>query len=166
MKVIFLDFDGVILTLRTCAAHGRGWSSAAPDPVLSQVLRRVCGTGVRIVVSSAWRDMTTCRPKLAEADLEQFLHQDWRTGEINLEAARSRPAEIAEWLSRHPEVTDFRILDDEQWFWTEDQVPRFLKCCSENGAGARLMIALLEWSGMKNRSGTQFVTTDESNMPW
>lgn len=154
MKVIFLDFDGVILTLRTCVANElHGWSIAAPDPVLVNVLRRCCLEGVEIVVSSTWRTHEeSCKMKLADCGLVIFLHHDWRTIEKHYgEANESRPHEIGEWLSRHPEVTDYRILDDDSWKWTPEQAPRSLKCDAENGADARVMIALLEWAGARKK---------------
>lgn len=154
MKIIFLDFDGVILTLRTCVAHDkRGWSNAAPDPVLVNVIKRCCNQGVRIVVSSTWRTHeASCHAKLEEAGLLNFLHADWRTIEFySPEAALSRAVEIKEWLARHPEVEDFRILDDDTWMWTDKQKERFLKCDAEDGASARVMMALLEWAGAKDK---------------
>ena len=154
MKIIFLDFDGVILTLRTCIAHDQhGWSNAAPDPVLVNVLKRCCAQGVCIVVSSTWRThQETCHAKLEEAGLLNFLHADWRTIENHFGGAvDSRPYEIAEWLSRHPEVKDYRILDDDSWNWTQEQAPHSLKCCPEDGASARVMKDLLEWAGAKKK---------------
>lgn len=154
MKIIFLDFDGVILTLRTCVAHDKpGWSQAQCDPVLVNVIRRCCNAGVRICVSSTWRETeTTCKAKLEECGLINFLHADWRTPELRgKEATWDRRMEIEDWTNRHPEVEDYRILDDDTWAWTPHQNERFLKCCPEDGASARVLIALLEWAGAKKK---------------
>lgn len=166
MKIIFLDFDGVILTLRTCVAHDKpAWSNAEPDPVLVNVLRRCCErTNFFIVVSSTWRTHEpTCKAKLEECGLIKFLHADWRTIEKHHgEAAESRPAEIAEWLSRHPEVESYRILDDDAWTWTAEQKPNELKCCPEDGASARVMLALLEWAGLRKKPTIEPATPEET----
>jgi len=152
-NVVFLDFDGVILTLRTTAACGRGWSRSEPDAVLVKALTRCCHAGVKIVVSSAWRDQSNCIPKLAECGLDKYLHEDWRTKEIRVgECRKDRPEEIREWLSRHPEVTSYRILDDDPWDWNEDQKPNSLECCPEDGASARTIMALCEWAGCKRHN--------------
>lgn len=154
MKVIFLDFDGVILTMRTQAAAraeaGKrvGWSWAPPDPLLCSVLRACCAAGVRIVLSTSWRDMgDACDEKLRQAGLYELLHEDWRTTlKSSPGVASDRPFQIAEWLGRHPEVTNYRILDDEDWHWTGDQKVRFVKCHAEDGMGGRDMHRLLSWA--------------------
>lgn len=153
MKIIFLDFDGVILTGRTMLARlpAKGFSAARPDPVLCDLLKHCCENGVKIVVSSTWREIgDKAKSKLFDADLEQFLHPDWRT--ISTEC---RPAEIHEWLTRHPEVTDYRIIDDDDHHWDcsglpsiPDQRPHWLPCCSENGMQFHEMHALAEWAGL------------------
>lgn len=154
MKIIFLDFDGVILTLRTCVAHDKpGWSSAPPDPVLVNVIKRCCDSGVRICVSSSWRDAEDqCKAKLEECGLINYLHADWKTPELRgKEATWDRRLEIDDWLKRHPEVKDYRILDDDNWAWHAEQKERFLKCDPHDGASAQVMIALLEWAGDKKK---------------
>lgn len=150
MRVIFLDFDGVLLTLRTAFAWGSAWSKALPDPVLTHTLRRVCEIGVQIVVSSSWRDDSQmCLAKLRQANLDGFLHDDWRTVEVNLPDFKSRPAEIDNWLFRHKDCEDYRILDDDDWKWLPEQLPRVLKCCPNNGADAMVIEQLLQWAGLR-----------------
>ena len=149
MKVIFLDFDGVILTLRTKFASGKSWSAADPDPVLVAVLKRCCAKGVKLVISSTWRDINPrCHDVLKACGLFEFLHKDWRTGVSDTkEFARSRPEEVHEWIKRHTDdVDDYRILDDEDWRWDAIQALKFLKCDAEDGASARVLKQLLEFS--------------------
>jgi hypothetical protein len=149
-RVLFLDFDGVILTLRTTLAHGRGWNRAQCDMVLVTAIRRVCETGVRIVVSSTWRTLgTMAMDKLRECGLADHVHEDWRTKELAApELHGDRPLELREWLSRHPEVTDYRILDDDKFSWDADQLERWLVCDGEDGAPAKAIMALLKWAGV------------------
>lgn len=148
MPILFLDFDGVILTLRTTLAHKkRGWSNAPPDPVLCSLIAHVCDAGARIVVCSAWRDIEqSCKAKLAEADLVKFLHADWCTPDAaGLDSLDARPFEIADWLKRHPEETDYLIADDDHFRWTAEQEQRWLRCCPENGMMADEMRRLADW---------------------
>lgn len=157
MKIIFLDFDGVLMTLRTKIASGNcGWSAARPDPLVLNLLRLVCEHGARmgkpiqIVISSAWRDHEpACLEKLRDsawgtADTWTWLHEDWRTG-----SSGSRPREIEEWLAAHPDVTDYRILDDEDHQWTDTQRQKWLQCDPLNGLQAQEMNCLFDWAGLK-----------------
>jgi hypothetical protein len=154
MKIIFLDFDGVILTARTQAAARAeagqrvGWSRANPDQLVCAVLRACCAQGCRLVISSAWRDMgPKCDEKLKAGRLADLLHADWRTTlQTSGGLASDRPWQIAEWLSRHPEVTSYRIVDDEDWHWTGDQRIRFVKCDPMDGMPGKAMHALLSWA--------------------
>ncbi len=152
MKILFLDIDGVILTLRTAVAHQfRGWSNAAPDEVLCKLLRQVCGKGVKLVISSTWRAQEeACKDKLKECRLLKHLHEDWRTIRVSANDGHCRPAEITEWLSRHPEVEDYLIADDASFKWTPEQNGRWLRCYGENGMMAREMLKLAKWAGLRS----------------
>lgn len=153
MKIIFLDFDGVILTGRTMMARlpARGFSNANPDPVLCDLLRHCCETGIQIVVSSTWREIgDKAKSKLFDVDLEQFLHADWRTGSFE-----NRPREISEWLARHPEVTDYRIIDDDDHHWTAEQMPLWIQCHPYDGMLFNEMRALAEWAGLLEKPATR-----------
>ena len=146
MKIIFLDFDGVLLTGRTRMAYGSSWSSAKPDRVVCKLLDRVCATGPRIVVSSAWRDIEqACKEKLNQGDLLEFLHADWRTDPKGY----CRPKEISNWLAAHPEVTDYVIIDDEDHGWTDEQRVKFLPCDPMEGMLSIEMEILAKWGGLR-----------------
>lgn len=146
MKVLFLDFDGVILTLRTlCASEHMGHSSAAPDPMLCALIRRACQNGVKLVISSTWRSSEVpCKAKLTEGGLIEFLHADWRT----TDQGENRPKEIIDWLAEHPDVLDYRIADDDAFQWTPEQDARWLKCHPYDGMPAMVMKDLAEWAGV------------------
>lgn len=107
MKVIFLDFDGVIVI-------PPDWRKA--NPACIHRLNKITEiTGAKLVVSSTWR--------LTER-WEQCL-KDWGvTGEVigctpsrfvseNGSHIRSRSMEIRAWLDEHPEIEDFIVIDDE-----------------------------------------------------
>lgn len=156
MKVLFLDIDGVLLHYRTLmASEFMGHSNAEPDPMLCALLRRVCGTGVRIVMSSSWRDAeSACKGKLNEGGLVGFLHADWRTPEFGINQD-SRAREIEDWLVRHPETSDYRILDDDDFQWTDTQRAKWYECSPYDGMRAMDMRDLAEWAGVLRRPKSQ-----------
>ncbi len=119
MKVIFLDIDGVLCSARSCVAHGGYPAAGSPvswgrfDEVALKLLQEVIRhTGAVVVLSSNWR--TT-------VNLEAL---QWRLGvrieDVTREGAEAEPrgAQIHDWLVRHPDVTAYAILDDD-----EDMLP-------------------------------------------
>lgn len=150
MRIIFLDFDGVLMTLRTKVADQTTWSGSEPDPLVLKLLWRCCaaneqsGKPIRIVLSTAWRsNELICRDKLGH--VECWLHG----GQCKTGDRGNRSLEIADWLAVHPEVTDYRILDDEDHQWTDAQRQRWLSCHPSDGMMAEEMHALAEWAGLK-----------------
>lgn len=108
MKIIFLDFDGVIRV----AAAGVGLTA---DPAefchgRMRLLAAACmQTGARIVVSSDWRNLDN-RSQIENhlsPWLASYLHEDWATP-----ICGHRWNEVERWLSHHPEVTGYAILED------------------------------------------------------
>lgn len=111
MKIVFLDFDGVLNSLSFCRAFPqRGLIGL--DEVAVQRVRKICfRTGAKIVVSSSWRIIH------ALEDLQYRLGalglpMDWVIG-VTPKHLKSRGHEIQTWLDEHPEVTNFVILDDD-----------------------------------------------------
>lgn len=108
MKIVFLDFDGVIRV-----PIDGGWLGGdtygfcqGRMKALSRVLER---TGAKIVVSSDWRNFGEeeyCRRQLAPY-LDDHLHEDWMTPIIG-----HRWKEIERWLDEHPGVEKFVAIDD------------------------------------------------------
>jgi hypothetical protein len=114
-KVIFLDIDGVLV-------HIGMRESGSPlvekwDNNCVVRLARICKvTGAKIVVHSSWARIHKpgeLRGMFESAGLLEYLHPDFiavgiRDGESN-EKLRS----IKFWLSLHPEVGSYIILEDE-----------------------------------------------------
>jgi hypothetical protein len=133
-KVVFLDIDGV-LNGRWSIQPGdvEDYTPIWPEPV--RHLNRITDTtGAIIVIHSTWRWRQTLE------DLRDELQEYGITGNIfdatpNKDRSRcmlsgpgpwelrfygddrafelERPGSIQVWLDRHPEVTDFVILDDD-----------------------------------------------------
>ncbi len=118
-KTIFLDMDGVLCTVRAHIGQGeRGMMRALDREAMGllNVLAEVPGTPVLYVLSSTWR-MIYDRPGM-ESNLRQFgwrgeFHGDWCTIQ---DRTGHRGVEVADWLLRHPEVTDWVAIDDDSDF--------------------------------------------------
>lgn len=148
-RVLFLDFDGVIITPRSHVALGRqSGLMVDPDPVALGAVRKVCDTGVRLVITSAWRlNHERCRRFLEEQELAAYLHSDWCTRKDNHEKGDSRGAQIGDWLAQHPEVRTYRIVDDDRDIRPQ-QLPYFIHCHAMDGISYIGLKKLLEWAGL------------------
>ena len=141
MNIIFLDFDGVIVTSRQLlkpqpdpTTHALDVIIAAKaDPNCVAALNRLCDeTSAKIVVTSSWRRLAGFVDPLdyvreilrlwgvrAEViDVTPQLERDLivTTGDGNraqLTVAEQRSHEIQAWLDGNPNVTCFVILDDD-----------------------------------------------------
>ncbi len=141
--IIFLDVDGV-LNHQAIFTPAVGIAPLCPKAV-SRLLRLVDALNAQIVISSTWRLSagrfdTVHRQKLRDAGILARAHKDWRTIQLPVEfknglivdESATRGREIAEWLSRHPEHTEFAIIDDDSDMLPE-QMPRFVKTTFETG---------------------------------
>jgi hypothetical protein len=109
MKIIFLDFDGVInpITFHNSAS---GFSKAACANLQSILVK---DANVRIVISSAWRRLgiEKCREILKEHGVDS-------TKAISVTDAdggwdpQNRTEQIQRWLDAHKSVKQFIVLDD------------------------------------------------------
>lgn len=122
MRIVFLDFDGVVTTLKS------NWNL---DNEKMEMVKRICDeTGAKIVISSSWRRYTLADTiesltiKLEEKGLQPFLMPEYviditarmyafKHGKREEHFRIYRGVEIEQWLSEHPEVTNYVILDDD-----------------------------------------------------
>jgi len=113
MKVIFLDFDGVLNSWAWWARqppHTRDQRLYLLDPAAIGLLNQlVVRTGAHVVISSSWRIIaemkpaaTLCACGFTGAIIGQTPHNGTQRG-----------LEIAEWLEGHSDVESFVILDDD-----------------------------------------------------
>lgn len=131
MKVIFLDFDGVLNSSASFKMHARKRRKlmekdpeAAKQYHINEHLCEVCASNfqyildkcpdAKIVISSAWRnlyELDWLKEKLASYGIDSSKVID-KTGQVVRGFTYARGEEIGEWLSEHPEVTHFAIIDD------------------------------------------------------
>jgi hypothetical protein len=102
MRVLFLDFDGVLHAGPKVEAATAHWCWL---PALSQLLAR--HEDVRIVVHSTWR---------YDYNVEELRELVGRLGDrvVGATPAGGRLESIEAWLADHPGVSTFRILDDAE----------------------------------------------------
>jgi len=131
VKVLFLDIDGVLNSARTAVAF-RGYPHKFTpdhlgmfDTVAVNLIRGLCAKGgVSVVVSSAWR--------YSHGWDEIGRALDLPTMDQTPSLCGCRGDEIADWLRRHPEVTQYAIVDDDPDMLPE-QSPFFVKTDGFNG---------------------------------
>ena len=106
MKVVFLDIDGVLN------------DAVTTEDLMDDLLKKdhldclkmiIDATGAKIVLSSTWRLFSGARNDVKNALRTVGLEFIDKTKEL-----RDRASEVQEWLSRHPDVEQFVILDDEE----------------------------------------------------
>jgi hypothetical protein len=108
MKVIFLDFDGVINPISF--HHGSGFSKTACANIQSILTK---DPKVRIVISSSWRrnGLETCQKILKENGIDptKVIGMIEEKGGFMPDG---RDEQITHWLETHKEVKSFVVLDD------------------------------------------------------
>lgn len=132
MKILFLDIDGVMNYHKLLLAEG---IDAISEPALDLLKMIVFATDAKIVLSSTWRlwedARATVRKRLGTRGMD-FIDV---TKELRIKFSRSAPRadEIKEWLERHPEVTNFAILDDDPDAGLEELAGHFFQTSFDHG---------------------------------
>lgn len=152
MKAIFLDIDGVLNYTQWYVSDRNpgnlNGQEGDIDPMcVERVLRIVNETGAKVVISSDWRiswEGTLMRlermgltrdiviDKTPELIWTKIGRRNYMLMDDNDDYEYSRGREIDMWLEKHPECTNFVILDDRIDF-TEDQQPHFVHINSMYG---------------------------------
>lgn len=109
MKVIFLDFDGVLNTPATWGNYVHGDGSEAIDPERVELVNQIADqTGAMVVISSTWRRDRTVK------ELQELLNKRGATFTVlgkTVDTREERWKQIAkyfEWVN----VDRYIILDD------------------------------------------------------
>ena len=104
MKIIFLDIDGVLNCDKT--PNPRKFPYIVDRKLLARLKKLLDRTGAKVVLSSSWR----CDP----AGL--FAAKHWGVPFIGVcpdKPKSPRRKEMLAWLSGHPRVTRYAVIDDE-----------------------------------------------------
>lgn len=136
MKVIFLDFDGVINIptakfenehLAITCSHGR--DERLNDPIGIGLLNALClATKAEIVVSSSWRTagIQRMRQLLYNSGLDKAVKIQGCTP-YYLSYSTQRGEEVKAYLRDRPAIKEYIILDDDSDF-NEEQKKRLVLC--------------------------------------
>lgn len=120
--IIFLDIDDTVASLRSEFAYG---SITKLDPVVCTALANMAEAAqLKVVVASlrhidaGSRDFANLKSLFNEAGLgSQHLHHDQLAIKARQEGkVQSKWPSIEGWLARHPEVTNYVIIDDERCY--------------------------------------------------
>jgi len=122
MKVIFLDIDGVLITAKNSmndvagqAGTGNG-NSAFDEAAIENLNKLIALTDARIVISSSIRfnySISQLRSLLKCGGVKRPNIVDVTPFTVDPKTNSShRGTEIRAWLSNHPEVTNFLVIDD------------------------------------------------------
>ena len=127
MKVLFLDFDGVLNSEQSAKYwYAKGKRGLIDDacPIAAANLRMILENipDLKIVISSTWRckGLNYCQDCLirwdimTEPDRERVIGITPSSRDV---AYGPRGAEIKLWLEHHPEVEKFVIVDDDSDMW-------------------------------------------------
>src|SRR5690606_16675954 len=85
------------------------------------------------VVTSTWRKEVHVPMVLRAAGCVARFANPWRTEDVAEMGELSRPREIDAWLAEHGPASEYVILDDDGFAWTELQRGRWVACDSYNG---------------------------------
>lgn len=133
MKIIFLDFDGPLISYRSILANG-GIPMSTNEPDIKffdetaiKLIKSIANhTNAKIIVSSTWRD-SPCYENMAD-NLDLPI-----SGRLPLyDGKLTRGEEIRRWLNDNPRVTQYAIVDDDKDFY-DYQLPHLVNTPESNG---------------------------------
>lgn len=175
MKVIFLDFDGVLnsaasfLLEERIRKENKIFDDLCP---VNETLCRVCTSNFRhildevqdakIVISSTWRelfDIPWLQEKLASygIDKDRVIGVTPVVRPPRMSMSVERGQEIKAWLDQHPEITKFVIIDDNNIGKPFQQLgdldgPNFVRTHWNTGLTLSKAVEAVKILGGKNRS--------------
>jgi len=114
MKVLFLDFDGVLNLFPSPSRSGSFDKEACIN--LEMLLNRV--PDLKIVVSSSWRTygLDAIRDILKSNGIDPRRVLDITGHEESKDERDHRGFQVENWLKKHPKVKQYAIVDDHADF--------------------------------------------------
>lgn len=120
MKVLFLDIDGVANSAEDAKAT-RGVLGISPEKAFI-IGKIILDTDCKVVISSSWRNWPEGMEQIKQQIYPDIYDITPNSHLVHYED-KPRGTEIKTWLSQHPEVTRYAILDDDSDFF--DDQPLF-----------------------------------------
>lgn len=124
MKVLFLDIDGVVNKRNNFNPTGKDNLYPIDSYCALLVGRIQLLTGCEVVLSSSWRHHPEGVENVSKRVVELL--------DVTPTVGKYRGDEIRAWLSAHPEVKKYAILDDDVDILVE-QADNFFKTTFEDG---------------------------------
>lgn len=150
--IIFLDFDGVLNSMCSVLATGRG-GSVCPDAMAVGLMNRLVRVAdANVVISSAWRIGASIE------DLQLTLKR-WGGEEIAERVIGKTPqylecrgAEIAQWLAEHPnDHNGLWVIVDDDGDMLEEQRSRFVQTLHRDGFGVKEYVRAVQIIAPKHK---------------
>ena len=147
MKLIYLDFDGVICTNRACHAIGETGMNTYLDPTACKLVERlIVECDAKVVISSDWRlkhsktEIFNMLKSGGHHIIANNLHTRWATPDLLRDpkpSSRGKEIELslAE-IEAHDSVSNYVILDDVHDFMNY-QEKNVVLCDQDDGIGFR-----------------------------
>ena len=100
------------------------WNRFDPNSV-DMIIELIEDFAAKIVISSTWRfcAVKQLNNELTKSGLKKYLHKDWKTPQIY---PIHRGTEINMWFNKHPEVTNYVIIDDDENI-LDEQAPHLVQ---------------------------------------
>ncbi len=115
MKVIFLDFDGVLNTdryIRDC-----GHTGVVIHPEKIRLIKKIVdSTGAEIVLTTSWKEHWSPNPERCDAS-GKLINEIFERNGLTIydktpKTHLPREEEIRSWLEDNPDTENFVVLDD------------------------------------------------------
>lgn len=119
-KIVFLDIDGPMIPYRCLVMEGQTPIMTLFDPVAVSLLNHMCEKyGFKIVLHTSWvrilGGFETYEHCIKQGLKAENFHEDaWCDENIHWRYTR-----VSDWLSKHPEITEYAMLDDEPYQYDE-----------------------------------------------
>ena len=123
MKVIFLDFDGVLNSNVFVLDSTQKAPFFLEDDKMLLLKNIIDETNAKVVLSTSWREIWNRDLTVSKQLKDYFDSFDIAVYDVTKCVNYHRPSEIKEWLSRH-DVSYYVILDDitDPWDGLDDHV--------------------------------------------
>lgn len=115
-KIIFLDVDGPMIPYRAMFLPGQTRVMTVFDPIAVSFINNLCEEhGWKVVLHSSWIRIMGGEYTLAHCIHQGIKAEHFHTDAYCNENLNWRYTRVANWLNKHPDVTEYAIVDDEPY---------------------------------------------------